>query len=57
MLKVSEYEAHAQECRQMATKTQNRVHKKQLEDMAEAWSMLARERERQLKKRAKTPAD
>jgi len=28
------------------------VHKKQLEDMAEAWSMLAAEREKQLLKQA-----
>ncbi len=53
MRKVSEYEAHAQECRQLAVKTQDQVHKKQLEEMAETWTMLAREREKQLLEQAK----
>jgi hypothetical protein len=50
--KVSEYKQHALECRQMASRMQDPVHRKQLEDMAEAWSMLAREREKQLAKQA-----
>jgi hypothetical protein len=52
MRKVSEYQAHADECRQMAVAMRNPVHKKQLEDMAEAWSMLAGERQKQLLKQA-----
>ena len=52
MRKVSEYQQHATECRQMASRTRDPVHKKQLEDMAETWSMLAREREKQLRKQA-----
>jgi hypothetical protein len=52
MRKVSEYEAHADECRQMAGKMRDEVHKKQLEEMADAWAMLAREREKQLRKQA-----
>ena len=50
MRKVSEYEAHALECRKMAAKTRDQVHKQQLEEMAEAWAILAREREKQLRK-------
>ncbi len=50
MRKVSEYEMHAKECRRMAVQMKNLEHKKQLQDMAEAWEMLARERERQMKK-------
>jgi hypothetical protein len=50
MRKVSEYEEHAAECRVMASRTRNPVYKKQLEEMAEAWAMLARERRRQLQK-------
>ena len=52
MRKLSEYQAHAEECRQMAVRMRDPVHKKQLEDMAEAWSMLATEREKQLLKQA-----
>jgi uncharacterized protein HemY len=48
MRKVSQYEEHAQECRRMAGKMQDAAHKKQLEEMAEAWEMLARERRHQL---------
>ena len=52
MGKVSKYERQAAECRQMAAKANNPVHKKQLEEMAEAWSMLARERRKLLLKQA-----
>lgn len=52
MRKVSEYEQHASECRQMATNSKNPTHKKQLEDMADAWTMLARERQKKIEKRA-----
>ena len=42
MLKVVDYERHAAECRKMARTDQDLTHKKQLEDMAAAWEMLAR---------------
>ena len=44
MQKVSEYEQKAAECRQKATQTINLQLKKQLEEMAEVWDRLARER-------------
>ena len=34
----------------------NPEHKKQLQDMAEAWEMLAREREKQLERRVEATA-
>jgi hypothetical protein len=49
MKKISEYEAHAEECRTMAGQMKNPAHKQQLIDMAEAWEMLAKTRARQLK--------
>ena len=48
MRKVSEYEAHADECRQLASKMSNPEHKKQLMDMAKTWDMLAKARAKQL---------
>ena len=41
MKKVSEYEAHAAECRKMASQMSNPEHRKQLIEMAETWDMLA----------------
>lgn len=52
MHKLSEYEEHATECRKMATIMRDPLHRKQLEDMAEAWAMLARERKRKLLREA-----
>lgn len=52
MRKVSEYQQHAAECRQLAAKMKDPTHKKQLEEMAEAWSMLAAERARQIARQA-----
>jgi hypothetical protein len=52
MRKLSEYENHIIECRQMAAKMRDPVHKKQLEQMADAWTMLADERRKQLLKHA-----
>jgi hypothetical protein len=46
--KVSEYEAHADECRQLASQMSNPEHKKQLMDMAKTWDMLAKARAKQL---------
>ena len=57
MRKVAEYEAHAAECRKLAVKMSDPVHKKQLEEMAEAWAMLAAERRKQLLKRANGQGD
>jgi hypothetical protein len=39
--KVSDYEKHADECRAMARKTLNPLHKQQLEEMADVWALLA----------------
>jgi hypothetical protein len=50
MRKVSEYEEHAEECRKMARQTKNPQHKKQLEEMAQTWDMLAKERAKQIAK-------
>lgn len=52
MQKVAEYQQHALECRAMAVKTRDPLQKQQLEEMAEAWAMPAREREKLLLKRA-----
>lgn len=48
MRKVSEYEQHAQECRAMARTMKDPQHKQQLQEMADAWEMLAEERRRQI---------
>jgi len=53
MRKLSEYKFHAEECRKMAAAMKNAEHKKQLQEMAETWEMLAAEREKQLKKQSK----
>ena len=52
MRKLSEYKQHADECRKMAANSSNPEHKRQLQIMAEAWEMLALEREKQLKKQS-----
>ena len=41
----SEYEQNAAECRQKAAQTTNLQLKKQLEEMAEVWDRLARQRQ------------
>jgi hypothetical protein len=51
MIKVTEYEHHAEECRKMARHTGNAEQKAQLETMAQAWEALARDRVEQIKKR------
>jgi monoamine oxidase len=50
MKKVSEYDAHAAECRKMASQMSNPEHRKQLIEMAETWDMLAQARAKQLKR-------
>jgi hypothetical protein len=44
MQKVSEYELNAAECRQKAAAATDLQLKKQLDEMAEVWDRLARER-------------
>ena len=44
MKKIAEYERHAAECRQLAAEMRNPQQRKQLEDMANVWDRLARER-------------
>lgn len=46
MQKVSEYEQDAAECRYKAAQTIDLQLKKQLEEMAEVWDRLARQRRR-----------
>jgi len=57
MRKASEYEQHAEECLRMAATMSNPEHKKQLQQMAEAWTMLADERRRQSAKQTKLQGD
>ena len=49
MKKISEYEAHAEECRKMAGQMKDPAHQQQLIDIAEAWEMLAKARAKQLR--------
>jgi len=44
MRKVSEYEREASECRKLAAQMKTPEKRKQLEDMADVWDRLARER-------------
>ena len=44
MRKVSEYERQAAECRKLAAQMKTLEQRKQLEDMADVWDRLARER-------------
>lgn len=53
MKKISEYEQHAAECREMA-RTAPPTHRVQLEQMAQTWDQLADARKRQLEKDGKT---
>jgi hypothetical protein len=48
MIKLTEYESHAAECRQMARQARTREQKLQLEEMAQAWDALARDRATQI---------
>jgi hypothetical protein len=50
MRKISEYRAHAEECRQLARQIKQPEQQRQLEEMAKAWDMLADERQRQIAK-------
>ena len=44
MKKVAECERQAAECRQLAAEMKNPRQRKQMEDMADVWDRLARER-------------
>jgi hypothetical protein len=44
MRKVSEYERQAAECRKLAAQMKKPERRRQLEDMADVWDRLARER-------------
>jgi hypothetical protein len=44
MRKVSEYEREASECRKLAAQMKTAEQRKQLEDMADMWDRLARQR-------------
>jgi hypothetical protein len=44
MRKVLEYEREAAECRKLAAKMKTPQKRKRLEDMADVWDRLARER-------------
>jgi hypothetical protein len=44
MRKATEYERQAAECRQLAAQMKKSEQRKQLEDMADVWERLARER-------------
>jgi hypothetical protein len=46
MKKVAENELMAAECRRMAAQVKNPQQKRKLDDMAEIWERLARERRR-----------
>ena len=48
MSKVEEYRRHAEECRQLATKSSSEEARTQLLQMAETWEGLARDREEQI---------
>ena len=48
MSKVEEYRRHAEECRQLATRSANEETRTQLLQMAETWEGLARDREEQI---------
>jgi hypothetical protein len=48
MLKISDYEKRAAVCRQMMGGMRDPKHRAQLEEMAEAWEMLARQRAKKL---------
>jgi len=48
-----EYEAKAAECRQLAAQMKNPKLKKQLDDMAEGWDRLARQRRHQSSRQRK----
>jgi len=55
MRKGLQYLGLAENCRKLAKQTKNRLHKKQLEDMARLWESLAIGRAKRIAKTAKAP--
>ncbi len=56
MRKVIEYQHRAEDCRRRAAKAIKPEDKKALEEMAAAWELLSKTREKQLKDGAIQPA-
>jgi hypothetical protein len=54
MLKISEYEDRAVECRKMAFRTHDVTKKAQFEEIGRAWQMLADARMKQLERRLRS---
>jgi hypothetical protein len=54
--KLSEYQRHAAECRDMA-RTASKEHKEHFEQMATTWEQLAEARKRQLDKQGISHAE
>jgi hypothetical protein len=52
--KTEPYDQYADECRKLASRMRNPEHKKQLEEMAEAWAAVANERANKKKKPAES---
>jgi len=46
MLTSTQYQKFAQDCERLLNEVQTEKHRKALEEMAEAWRMLAEEQER-----------
>jgi hypothetical protein len=56
MRKVEEYKQHADDCRQLATRSSNEEARTQLLQMAETWEGLARQREEQIAREGRITA-
>lgn len=48
--KLAEYELRAEECRRLAAQMKDPEQKRQLEDMAQAWELLARARTKHIQR-------
>ena len=57
MLKVSEYQDRAVECRKMAASMRDLTKKARFEEIARAWQMLADTRMKQLERRLRSRAE
>ena len=56
MSKVEEYRRHAEECRQLTTKSAKEEARTQLLQMADTWEGLARDREEQITRQERITA-
>jgi hypothetical protein len=54
MSKTEPYDQYADECRKLALRMRNPEQKKQLEEMADAWTTLANEQAKKKKNRAES---